>query len=77
MSPRDEQPAPIAEGGLHAHDRDGALAPDEVERTGREVQPFHVSNTGFEPVRDSEALRLAIQKVDKRRVIVDGNETRR
>src|SRR5437762_114714 len=50
VSPRDEQPAPIAEGGLHAHDRDGALAPDEVERTGREVQPLHVSNTGFDPV---------------------------
>jgi len=33
---------------------------------------LHVSNAPFEPVRYSEALRLAIQNVDEQRVIVHG-----
>jgi len=37
----------------------------------------HVSNAGFEPVPESEAMRFAPQNFDERRVIVHGHEARR
>ena len=69
-----KQPAPVAQARFHAHVVDGAFTPDQVEGVVREVESAHVRHARFQPVRDAQALRLAVQDVDERRMVVDGDD---
>jgi hypothetical protein len=76
VTARDEQPAPVTQRRFDPHDRDRSLRPDELERSGREIQLPHVSNASFETIRHPEPLRLLVQNVDEGRVVVDREEPR-
>ena len=72
-----EQPAPVAQPGFETQVVDGALGPDQVEGAVREIEPPHVGHAGLQPVREPEPFGFAVQEVDERRVVVDGDDARR
>src|SRR4030095_15392707 len=54
---------------------DRALAPDQIEGAGREVELAHVANSSVDAIGHAEGSRLAVCLVHKWRMVVDGHET--